>query len=124
MGCQGEINGTRSNAKVSLRITTQNRLLDLIPRVLSDTKTTELKENDTVAQTLWYSCMHHYTDSVDYSPKQLKQSLNISDNEYEWIVLTALAKRKEWEMIEVMVKKDGGLLSKFSGPKFETNIQL
>ena len=57
--------------------------------------------------------MHHYTDSVDYSPKQLKQSLNISDNEYEWIVLTALAKRKEWEMIEVMVKKDGGLLSKF-----------
>ena len=29
-----------------------------------------------------------------------------------------------WEMIEKMVKKEEGFLSKFSGPKFETSIEL
>ena len=91
----------------------QKRLLELLPRMIQQSSGEGLKETDTVAQTLWHSCMHHYTENVDYAPKKLKHTLNICDNEYEWIVLTALAKRHEWEMIEVMVKKDGGLLSKF-----------
>ena len=106
-----------------------------------------LKESDTVAQTLWYTCLNHYTNaSREYSVDYIKRALDISQNEFEWIALTvsdtpgnpeiwfswlfqALAKQKNWELIEVMVKKgETGMFSKISGaltgPKFETSIQL
>ena len=115
-----------------------------------------MKESDTVAQTLWYTCLNHYTNaSREYSVDYIKRALDISQNEFEWIALTvskvgcvlpiektnntveniikyhfqALAKQKNWELIEVMVKKgETGMFSKISGaltgPKFETSIQL
>lgn len=56
----------------------QKRLLDLLPKVIENDKKNKpeepLKETDTVAQTLWYSCMHHYTENVEYAPKNLRQS--------------------------------------------------
>ena len=50
-------------------------------------------------------------------------------NAFFEILFQALAKQKNWELIEVMVKKgETGMFSKLSGaltgPKFETSIQL
>ena len=48
-----------------------------------------LKESDTVAQTLWYTCLNHYTNaSREYSVDYIKRALDISQNEFEWIALT------------------------------------
>lgn len=113
----------------------QKRLLDMQPKIIESDKklkleSDHLKESDTVAQTLWYTCLNHYTNaSREYSVDYIKRALDISQNEFEWIALTALAKQKNWELIEVMVKKgETGMFSKISGaltgPKFETSIQL
>ena len=53
-----------------------------------------LKESDTVAQTLWYTCLNHYTNaSREYSVDYIKRALDISQNEFEWIALTVSENR-------------------------------
>ena len=53
-----------------------------------------MKESDTVAQTLWYTCLNHYTNaSREYSVDYIKRALDISQNEFEWIALTVSENR-------------------------------
>ena len=45
--------------------------------------------------------------------------------EKDWIALTALAKQQNWDQIELLVRKSGGLLGSFStSPKYQTSIKL
>ena len=40
-------------------------------------------------------------------------------------MLTALAKQQNWDQIELLVRKSGGLLGTFTaGPKYQTSIKL
>ncbi|CAG5096848.1 Oidioi.mRNA.OKI2018_I69.XSR.g14810.t1.cds [Oikopleura dioica] len=86
----------------------------------------QLKVDDTLCSTLWYANMYSAGDKNTLSsPDTLAADFNVRDAEKDWIALTALAKQQNWDQIELLVRKSGGLLGSFStGPKYQTSIKL
>ena len=63
-------------------------------KVMDDKK---LKLGDTLSETLWYLASNHWSDKENItSPEYLRRRFNITDLEYEWTVITALAKESSF----------------------------
>ena len=53
----------------------------------------KLKMGETMSATLWNLCLNHWDDKENItSPAHLKNKFNLTDVEYEWIAVCALAK--------------------------------
>ncbi|CBY07922.1 unnamed protein product [Oikopleura dioica] len=86
----------------------------------------QLTVDDSLCATLWYANMYGSSEkNALSSPDSLASDFNVTEAEKDWVTLTALAKQKNWDQIELLVRKSGGLLGSFTaGPKYQTSIKL
>lgn len=86
----------------------------------------KLKVGDSLSSTLWYANIHHAGEKNDVTaPDTLISEFSVRESENDWMVLTALAKHKNWDQIEVMVRKTSGFLGALgAGVKYVTSIKL
>ena len=95
-----------------------------------------LETGETLSETLWYTCLNewdgvelssrHFEDKIELVPEFLKKNFCISELEYDWLTITAFAKQKNWEKVELMVQKASGFLNigaALRGPKYDTALE-
>ena len=53
----------------------------------------KMKVGDTLSETMWYLCKNHWSEKENITaPEHLRKMFNISDLEFQWLAITALAK--------------------------------